>query len=113
MENLKVGEIVRAVGGRLLCGDPDTVISYISIDSRDIQENTLFTPIIGERVDAHKFIGQVFEAGAKAVFTSKGEIVDETKPHIFVKDTQRALGDLAIYYRSKYPVPVIGITGSV
>ncbi len=113
MENLKVGEIVRAVDGRLLCGDPDTVISYISIDSRDIQENTLFTPIIGERVDAHKFIGQVFEAGAKAVFTSKGEIVDETKPHIFVKDTQRALGDLAIYYRSKYPVPVIGITGSV
>ncbi len=56
MVNLTVGEITRAVNGKLLCGDPQTVISYISIDSRDIQENTLFTPIIGERVDAHKFI---------------------------------------------------------
>ena len=65
MVNLTVGEITRAVNGKLLCGDPDTVISYISIDSRDIQENTLFTPIIGERVDAHKFIGQVFEAGLR------------------------------------------------
>ncbi|HIQ98464.1 MAG TPA: UDP-N-acetylmuramoyl-tripeptide--D-alanyl-D-alanine ligase [Candidatus Scybalocola faecavium] len=113
MVNLTVGEITRAVNGKLLCGDPDTVISYISIDSRDIQENTLFTPIIGERVDAHKFIGQVFEAGAKGTFTSHGEIIDETKPHILVEDTQKALGDLAVYYRSKFPVPVVGITGSV
>lgn len=113
MENLTVREITEAVGGRLLCGDPDTVISYISIDSRDIQENTLFTPIIGERVDAHKFMAQVFEAGAKASFTSHGEIVDETKPHILVDNTERALSRLAVYYRSKFPVPVIGITGSV
>ncbi|MBB5264861.1 UDP-N-acetylmuramoyl-tripeptide--D-alanyl-D-alanine ligase [Catenibacillus scindens] len=113
MENLTVEEITQAVGGKLLCGDPQTVISYISIDSRDIQENTLFTPIIGERVDAHKFISQVFEAGAKAAFTSRGEIVDRSKPHILVENTEAALGDLAVYYRSKFPVPVVGITGSV
>lgn len=113
MENLTVREIALAVCGRLLCGDPETVISYISIDSRDIQENTLFTPIIGERVDAHQFIGQVFEKGAAAVFTSHGEIIDENKPHILVENTEKALGDLAVYYKSKFPVPVIGITGSV
>ena len=96
MENLTVEEITQAVGGKLLCGDPQTVISYISIDSRDIQENTLFTPIIGERVDAHKFISQVFEAGAKAAFTSRGEIVDRSKPHILVENTEAALGDLAV-----------------
>ena len=113
MESLTVREITEAVHGKLLCGDPDTVISYISIDSRDIQENTLFTPIIGEKVNAHIFMKQVFEAGARASFTSEGTIVDETKPHILVKNTEEALGDLAIYYRSKFPVPVIGITGSV
>ena len=113
MESLTVREITEAVHGKLLCGDPDTVISYISIDSRDIPENTLFTPIIGEKVDAHTFMKQVFEAGAKASFTSRGEIVDAEKPHILVEDTQEALGDLAIYYRKKFPVPVIGITGSV
>lgn len=113
MENLTVREITQAVHGKLLCGDPDTVISHISIDSRDIQENTLFTPIIGEKVDAHIFMKQVFEAGAKASFTSRGEIADESKPHILVNNTEEALGDLAVYYRSKFPVPVIGITGSV
>lgn len=113
MENLTVREIAQAVHGRLLCGDLETVISYISIDSRDIQANTLFTPIIGERVDAHQFIGQVFEKGAAAVFTSHGEIIDENKPHIFVENTEKALGDLAVYYKSKFPVPVVGITGSV
>lgn len=113
MVNLTVKEIVGAVHGRLLCGNPETIVSYISIDSRDIQENTLFTPIIGERVDAHKFLKQVFDNGAAAAFTSHGEVVDVSKPHILVEDTERALGDLAIYYRSKFPVPVIGITGSV
>lgn len=113
MENLTVREIVSAVHGRLLCGSPETIVSYISIDSRDIQVQTLFTPIIGERVDAHKFLKQVFEQGAVAAFTSHGEIVDESKPHILVEDTERALGDLAVYYRSKFPVPVVGITGSV
>lgn len=113
MENLTVREITEAVHGRLLCGDPETIISHISIDSRDIQENTLFTPIIGEKVNAHIFLKQVFEGGGKAAFTSEGEIVDETKPHILVKNTEEALGDLAIYYRGKFPVPVIGITGSV
>lgn len=113
MENLTIKEIVSAVHGKLLCGSPETIVSYISIDSRDIQEQTLFTPIIGERVDAHKFLKQVFEQGAVAAFTSHGEIVDDTKPHILVEDTERALGDLAVYYRSKFPVPVVGITGSV
>ena len=113
MQNLTVNEIVAATNGTLLCGDGETIVSYISIDSRDICDNTLFTPIIGERVDAHKFLGQVFEKGAVAAFTSHGEIVDETKPHILVKNTEEALGDLAVYYKSKYPVPVVGITGSV
>lgn len=113
MENLTIREITEAVHGQLLCGDPETIISHISIDSRDIQENTLFTPIVGARVNAHRFMQQVFEGGAKASFTSEGVIVDETKPHILVDNTEEALGDLAVYYRSKFPVPVIGITGSV
>lgn len=113
MEDLTVKEIAQAVHGKLLCGDPKTEISYVSIDSRDIRENTIFTPIIGAKVDAHQFIEQVFEAGAKATFTSRGEIVDESKPHILVLDTEQALVDLAIYYRARFQIPVIGVTGSV
>ena len=113
MEKMTVAEIAKAVGGKLLCGDGNTEVSYVCIDSRDAHEGALFVPIIGERVDAHKFIGQVFEQGAAAVFTSRGEIVDNTKPHILVEQTEKALGQLAVYYKSRFQIPVVGITGSV
>ena len=75
MEKMTIKEIVNAVSGKLLDGDDQTIVTNICIDSRDVCEGSLFVPIIGERVDAHKFIGQVFENGAAAVFTSRGEVV--------------------------------------
>ena len=113
VEILTVKEIVEAVNGTLLAGNPDTVIEYICIDSREAHEGGLFVPIIGEKVDAHKFIAQVFDHGAPAVFMSHGEVLREDRAHILVKDTVKALGDLATYYRKKFDMPIVGITGSV
>ena len=113
MEILTVKEIVEAVNGTLLAGNPDTVIEYICIDSREAHEGGLFVPIIGEKVDAHKFIAQVFDHGTPAVFMSHGEVLREDRAHILVKDTVKALGDLATYYRKKFDMPIVGITGSV
>jgi len=113
MEALKVSEIVEAVGGKLLCGSLETEVTNVCIDSRQAKAGSLFVPIIGERVDAHKFVAQVFAQGAAATLTSAGEITDETKAHILVENTQKALGDLAVYYKQRFSIPVIGITGSV
>lgn len=113
MEILTVKEIVEAVDGTLLAGNPDTVIEYICIDSREAHEGGLFVPIIGEKVDAHKFIAQVFDNGTPAVFMSHGDVINPDKAHILVKDTVKALGDLATHYRKKFDMPVVGITGSV
>ncbi len=113
MERISVNEIVQAVGGRLLCGDGETEIWNVAIDSREAKEGSLFVPIVGERVDAHRFMAQVFEQGASASLTSTGEVTDETKAHILVENTVKAIGDLASYYRNKFHIPVVGITGSV
>lgn len=110
---MKVSEIVEATGGKLLCGDPEVQVTHVAIDSRQAAEGSLFVPIIGERVDAHKFIDQVFAQGAAAVFTSHGEIIDETKPHILVENTEKALGAMSVYYKKQFDIPVVGITGSV
>ena len=64
MEAMTAGEIVKAVDGALLAGNPETVIEHICIDSREAKEGSLFVPIIGEKVDAHKFIAQVLDNGA-------------------------------------------------
>ena len=58
MEAMTAEEIVKAESGTLLSGNPETVIEHICIDSREASEGSLFVPIIGEKVDAHKFIAQ-------------------------------------------------------
>ena len=113
MEHITVNEIVTATGGRLLGGDGDVEVSRLSIDSRDIDGGDLFVPLIGEKVDAHKFIAQVLDHGAAGGFMSHGDVIDSDKVHILVKDTVKALGDLAAHYRRKFRMPIVGITGSV
>ena len=64
MKPLKAEKIAEITGGELLCGDPDTIITNIQYDSRSVGEGSLFVPIKGEKVDAHKFIGQCLVNGA-------------------------------------------------
>lgn len=113
VESMTAAEIVKAVDGVLLAGNPETVIEHICIDSRDAKEGSLFVPIIGEKVDAHKFIAQVLDNGAAGVFMSHGDVIDTDKVHILVKDTVKALGALSTHYREKFQMPIVGITGSV
>ena len=113
MQALKCSEIINAVGGTLLSGNRETEITGVSTDSRTISAGNLFIPIEGEHFDGHDFIGQAFERGAAACLTHKKGIPDVDGTVIKVSDTLRALGDLASYYRKKFNLPVVGITGSV
>ncbi len=115
MESITIGEIVSATGGTLIVGNTDDTIKSVSIDSRKITEDALFVPIIGENNDGHDYIQNAFDNGAKASFIQEGYKDSNYVGGalIEVKSTQAALGDLAKYYRSKFNIPVIGITGSV
>ncbi len=86
-------------------------ITKISTDSRDIDENTLFVALIGERFDAHDFVEDVLKKGAKAVVCSKPMGDDERI--IYVENTGKALLDIAHGYRKMFSIPFIGLTGSV
>lgn len=110
---VRVKEAVAQTGGCLLCGNADAVITNVVTDSRQVKDGTLFVPIIGERVDAHRFIPEVMEAGAAACFTSDRNRVSEKGACIYVEDTLAALQKFAAWYRSQFELPVIGVTGSV
>ena len=64
MEKISISEILSATGGKLLSGNTDTVVESVCIDSREIKNNSLFVPIVGERNDGHDFIKSAFENGA-------------------------------------------------
>jgi len=113
MQTLKCSEIMEAVGGTLLSGNSGTVITGVSTDSRSINAGNLFIPITGERFDGHDFIVQAFERGAAACLTHKEDTPDVDGTVIKVADTLRALGNLAAFYRKRFNIPVVGITGSV
>ena len=65
MKNLTLENIARVCGGTYY-GPADKLqeeVMSVITDSRKAEEGCLFVPIVGERVDAHKFIPQVMEAG--------------------------------------------------
>ena len=115
---MTVQEIAAACGGRLLRGDPETQVTSVSTDSRHVGPGALFVPIRGERTDAHAFLPAVFEAGAAAAFTQEHAEADQlpqgvSGAWIAVEDTVEALRRTAAAYRSRFSIPVVGITGSV
>ena len=64
-------------------------------------------------MDAHRFIPAVLEAGASCVFFSDDREKEKKGAGIYVSDTLLAMQKFAAWYRSKLPVRIIGITGSV
>lgn len=113
MEPLSIREIADAVGGYVVFGNEEAMISNVSTNSKEEVTNSLFVPIIGERVDGHVFIPDAFENGASACFISKDIPYQKEYTYIKVEDTLKALQMLGAYYRNKFNMPVIGITGSV
>lgn len=106
---LSLKEIAEALGTEI---QSDKIINRISTDSRDVDENTLFFAIKGERFDAHDFANKAEENGAAALVCHRK--VDCTCPVIYVSDTKKALLDLSSYYRKKFKdLILIGLTGSV
>jgi len=116
MEPVTIQELLLATKGSLLgdVRDLDASISSVETDSRAPSENSLFVPLIGEHFDAHAFLSAALSGGAAGCLTMR--VPDEFLPgkfYIQVEDTQTAFGDLAKYYRKKFPIPVVAITGSV
>ena len=71
----------------------------------------LFVPLKGEKADGHDYILSALEKGAVAI--SERDISDTSATVVKVKNTRIALGDIARYYKLKYPVKSVSITGSV
>jgi UDP-N-acetylmuramoyl-tripeptide--D-alanyl-D-alanine ligase len=89
---------------------PDVEFTSVGADSRKILPGQLFVALKGEHFDGHDFVVNAFHQGAAAVLVSQR--VETTLPAIVVEDTYAALGKLAAYWRSKFFMPIAGVTGS-
>ena len=108
-----VREICAAVGGTLLQGEGSALITGVTTDSRAVSAGQLFIPLTGERFDGHAYIGSALSSGAAGCLTARTpETLLPGKLYVQVADTRLALKALAAWYRSRFTLPVVQITGS-
>jgi len=113
MQKLTIDDILKATNGVVVSGDAQTQINGITTDSRAVDGGKLFIPLVGDKFDAHNFIAAAFDMGAMAALSHRDTEGMLGKTIIKVKDTRIALGDIARYYKKKYNVPTVSVTGSV
>lgn len=114
MKGLTLDNLARVCRGTY-CGSPEQKryeVESIVTDSRQVQPGALFVAILGQRVDGHRFIGDVIERGAMAVL-SEQDLGVQPYPYIKVDSSLQAVKDIAGYYLEGLSIPVVGITGSV
>ena len=109
-------EIVKAVHGNLLHGNPRACFAAFNSDSRRVHPGDLFWALKGERFDGHDFVSQAIRQGASGVVVQKECAISvENRPEIAVisvDNTLRALGDLAAWWRRQHTAKLAAITGS-
>lgn len=111
-----VGKLAEVTCGKLI-GDSSFEINYLLTDSRalSLPEETIFVALKSDRNDGAKYIPYLYKNKVRCFLVN--EYTDEMKTlsnanFIVVKDTLKALQDIATMHRAKYSIPIIGITGS-
>ncbi|MBR6043445.1 MAG: bifunctional UDP-N-acetylmuramoyl-tripeptide:D-alanyl-D-alanine ligase/alanine racemase [Paludibacteraceae bacterium] len=109
-------EICHLTSGKLQ-GDGKKQIAKLCIDSRalSLPEESLFIAIKTSRRDGHQFIESLYKNGVRSFMVNELPAKASDMPEadfIVVEDTVKALQTLAQKHRSKFNIPVIGITGS-
>lgn len=113
MLNLTLKYIESMTNGKLNNEDfSDIIIDEVSIDTRTLEKDELYVPIIGENFDGHIFIEKAIDKGAAAILSNYNSYENNDFPVIYVEDTTKAMQDLSSNYRSRVNPKIIAITGS-
>ncbi len=112
-------ELIQCCSGRL-SGPPDDPVlrlKGIGIDSRLPLTGQAFLCIQGDRFDGHDFVEQAVANGAALLIVqedrmAQGGFLPKKCPCLIVKDSIKALADIAAFHRRRFGIPVIAVTGS-
>lgn len=115
MKAIDISEILNSAKGKLVHGDKGVLIKSISINSKKVDKEGLFIPLIGEKFDAHDFVYDAYENGCKTFLKDKNHDLNFNNDDINiieVEDTTKALGDIARLYKEKFLINYVAVTGS-
>jgi UDP-N-acetylmuramoyl-tripeptide--D-alanyl-D-alanine ligase len=111
----QLSQILEATDGKALSTHEKSFFG-VGTDTRQAMNGQIFIALKGDEHDAHKYIDKAERAGAKCIIvheeSSLTTEVSQKVTVVKVKDTLKALQDLAKFWRGKFKAKVIGITGS-
>lgn len=113
MKATEINAIIRAVECRV--EKPEAEITHLLTDSRRLVSalDTLFFAILTKRNSGSRYIADLYKAGVRSFVVPTGCVVDYDDANVwYVSDVIQALQRLAAWHRSRFHMPVVGITGS-
>ncbi|RUO80084.1 UDP-N-acetylmuramoyl-tripeptide--D-alanyl-D-alanine ligase [Idiomarina tyrosinivorans] len=108
MISVTLAWIAEAVGGQLV--NQSVTVDKVSTDTRGDLEGALFIALRGQHFDAHRFVNQAVERGAKALLVEQQQPL--SIPQVVVADTRHALGLLGAAVKREVQPKTVAITGS-
>lgn len=110
MQRVDIKAISEVLGKLIVKSDAEYVDS-VCVDSRLCKENGMFFALKGTEMDGHMFLKSAVENGATLLIVSEPDLSLNVN-QIVVDDTLKALYNFASFYKSKFDIPYIALTGS-
>ena len=110
---MNIAAIAKATNGEIRNLSGDEIVKNVVRDNREVEEGAVFVALRGENNNGHSFVADAVERGAVCCVVNKNEGDFGSLPVVAVDDTFKALRDIASWYRDRFSIPVVGITGSV
>ncbi|MDY6937442.1 MAG: UDP-N-acetylmuramoyl-tripeptide--D-alanyl-D-alanine ligase [Cyanobacteriota bacterium] len=111
IELTQLAEILEVRGSQNLPQNSGFSCRGITTDSRSIALGNVFVALRGEKFDGHEFVATAAQKGAAAAIVDR--LLPVAIPQFQVDDTLKAYQTLGRWWRDRFSLPVIGITGSV
>ena len=106
-----LSQAAQALGARM--AGNDVRFTSVSTDSRKIGAGDLFIALRGENFNGAAFVASAARDGAVAALVNADSFSGAAPcPVLLVEDTRLALGRLAAYWRRRFEIPLVGLTGS-
>ena len=115
MAEFTLAEVLEALPQAKLLKHQGEKFDSITTDTRKITLGALFVALKGERFNGEDFTAKAVEMGAAGVLVSSAYAGAVDLPATIIQaagDTQLAYQQLAGFWRQKFQIPVIAITGS-
>lgn len=116
MEKLTLKEIEVAIEGKIIQKGTKEEFYNLSIDTRNLKDGDIYLAIRGENFNGNDYVVEAMNKGAKLCIVDEVKFecsdIKEDVSVLLVKNTRKAILDLARYYRETLDIKVVGITGS-